>query len=254
MPEQFITPEQSNEMSFTDKFVGILSSPGEVFQSIVGTEPKKSNWGMPLLLTIIVGIIFTFVVFSQPPIQDQMSEGQNKAMQKRVADGKMTQEQMEAATENNPAKPGSPLFLILGAVGVALAGTFSLFAYSGVYFAAGKLVYKSPITYSKVIEVVGLSFFVSAIASLLTMVIVVAMGSIYASLSPTLLISDFDPINKTHKLLAALNVFEFWSMFVISVGLSKVWNTTLGKSLGVVGGIWVVWTLMKVFIDFGFGM
>ncbi len=254
MPEQFITPESTNEMSITDKFVGILSSPGEVYQSIVGAEPKKVNWGMPLLLTIIIGIIFTFVVFSQPPIQDQMAEGQLKALQKRVADGKMTQEQMDAAIERNPVKAGSPMFLVFGAVGVALAGTFSLFAYSGVYFAAGKLFYKSPVTYSKVIEVVGLSFFVSAVASLMTMVIVVAMGSIYASLSPTLLISDFDPMNKTHKLLAALNVFEFWSMFVISVGLSKVWNTALGKSIGVVGGIWVVWTLMKVFIDFGFGM
>lgn len=254
MPEQFITPEPSNEMSLTDKFVGILSSPGEVYQSIVGTEPKTSNWSIPLVLTILVGIIFTFVVFTQPAIQDQMLTMQHKAMEKSVAEGKMTQEQMDAAVERNPAKPGSPMFLIFGAVGVAIAVSVSLFVYSGVYFLGGKIAYKTTTPYNKVLEVVGLSLFVSAVVSLLTMVIVVAMGSLYASLSPTLLISDFDPTNKEHKLLAALNVLEFWSLYVISVGLSKIWNTSIGKSLGIVGGIWLVWTLIKVFVNFGFGM
>lgn len=254
MPEEIRTPEPSNEMSLSDKFVGILSSPGEVFQSIVGTEPKSSNWSIPLVLTILVGILFTFIVFSQPPIQDQMAAAQYKAMQKNVADGKMTQEQMDRAVEMNPAKPGSPMFLIIGAVGVAIVITFSLFAYSGVYFLAGKFAYKSTVPFNKVLEVYGLSFYVSAVVSLLTIVIVVSMGSLYASLSPALLISDFDPMNKEHKMMAAFNLLEFWNLYVVGVGLSKVWNTSLGKSLGVVGGIWLVWTLIKVFADFGFGM
>jgi len=118
----------------------------------------------------------------------------------------------------------------------------------------GKVIYKSAVTYGKVLEVIGLSLFVSAVVSLLTMVIVVAMGSLYTSLSPTLFISDFDPTNKEHKLLAALNILEFWNLYVIGVGLSKIWNVTFGKSIGVVGGIWLAWTLIKVFVNFGFGM
>ncbi len=254
MPEQFITPEPSNEMSLSDKFIGILSSPGEVYQTIVGTEPKTSNWAIPLVLTIIVGIIFTLVVFTQPAIQDQMSEAQHKAMQKRVTEGKMTQEQMDRAVEMNPAKPGSPMFLIIGAVGVAFVISFSLFVYSAVYFLGGKFVYQATVPYSKILEVYGLSFYVAAVVSLLTMVIVVAMGSLHASFSPALFISDFDPLNKEHKLMAALNLLEFWNLYVVGVGLSKVWNTSLGKSFAVVGGAWAVWTLIKVFVDFGFGM
>ena len=254
MPEEIKIPEPSNEMSLSDKFVGILSSPGEVFQTIVGTEPKSSNWSIPLVLTILVGIIFTFVVFTQPAIQDQMSQTQFKALEKRVADGKMTQEQMDKAVEQNPAKPGSPMFLIFGAVGVAIVVSASLFLYSGVYFLGGKFIYKSAASYGKVLEVVGLSLYVSAVVSLLTMVIVVAMGSLYASLSPTLFIQDFDPTNKQHKLLAALNILEFWNLYIISVGLSKIWNVTIGKSIGVVAGIWLAWTLIKVFVNFGFGM
>ena len=253
MPEVIRTPDVSNELSFTDKFVGILSSPGETFQTIVGTEPKTSNWALPLVLTMIVGIIFTLVVFTQPAIQEQMSEAQFKAMQQRVADGKMTQEQMDTAVEKNPAKPGSPMFLIFGGIGVVIVMSFALFAYSGVYFLIGKVAYKSAIPYTKVLEVNGLGLFVAAIVALLSMVMIVAMGSLYATLSPALLVSNFDPTNKQHKLLAALNILEFWNMYVVGVGLSKVWNTSLGKSLGAVGGVWIVWTLVKVFANFGFG-
>lgn len=254
MPEEIRIPEPTNEMSLSDKFVGILSSPGEVYQTIVGTEPKTSNWAIPLVLTIIVGIIFTFVVFTQPPIQDQMMDAQYKAMEKSVAEGKMTQEQMDRAIDMNPAKPGSPMFLIFGAVGVAVVMSLSLFAYTAVYFFAGKIAFKSSASYAKILEVNGMSYFVAAVVSLLSMVIIVAMGSLYASLSPALLVSDFDPTNKEHKLLAAFNILEFWNLFVISIGLSKVWNVSLGKGVGVVGGVWLVWTLIKTFANFGFGM
>ncbi len=254
MSEEIRTPEPSNEMSISDKFVGILSSPGEVYQTIVGTEPNTKNWALPLVLTIIIGIIFTFVVFTQPAIQQQMADAQYKAMQKNVEQGKMTQTQMDLAVEKNPAKPGSPMFLIFGSVGVVVVMAISLFLYSLVYFLAGKFAFHSTVSYSKILEVNGLALYVAAVVSLLTMVMVVAMGSIHASLSPALLISDFDSTNKQHKILAALNLFEFWNLFVVSVGLSKIWNVTIGKAIGVVGGVWLVWAVIKIFVGGAFGM
>lgn len=253
MPEEIRTPEPSNEMSLSDKFVGILSSPGEVFQSIVGTEPKTSNWAIPLVLSIVFGIIFTLVVFTQPAIQDQMSEVQYKAMQKSVSEGKMTQEQMDNAVEKNPAKPGSPMFLIFGSVGVAFAMAVILFLYTLVYWIVGKLVLKSPLGYGKILEVNGLAMYIVPISTLLTMVTVVAMGSLHAQPSAALLVPDFDIENKTHKLLAALNILEFWALYITAVGLGKVWNVSLGKSLGVVGGIFVVWTAIKIFTGLNLG-
>ena len=254
MPEEIRIPEPSNEMSISDKFVGILSSPGEVYQTIVGTEPNTKNWAIPFVLTMIIGIIFTFVVFTQPAIQQQMQDAQYKAMQQRVEQGKMTQEQMDRGIEANPAKPGSPMFLIFGSVGVVFVVAISLFLYSFVYFLAGKFAFHSAVPYKKILEVNGLALYVAAVVSLLTMVIVVAMGSIHASLSPVLFMSDFDPMNKQHKMLAALNLFEFWNLFVIGVGLSKVWTVSIGKSLGVVGGVWLVWNVIKIFVGSAFGM
>ncbi len=255
MPEEIKIPTNTPTMSFSDKFVGILSSPGEVYDFVAkNPEKQNANWGIPLVLTIVMAIVFTLVVFTQPPIQDQMHEAQIKAMQKSVADGKMTQEQMDRAMELNPAKPGSPMFLIFGSVGATLVSVIMVFAYSAAYWLGGKIFLKSPVSYLKVTEVYGLSLLVALVGSLLTMVLVVSMGSLYASPSLALAVSNFDPMNKTHKLLAAINIVDFWQMFVIAIGLSRIWSTSSGKALGVVGGIWILWTAIKVFAGFGFGM
>jgi hypothetical protein len=253
MPEEIKTPEVFPVMSFSDKFVGILSSPGEVFDNVAkNPEKQNSNWVVPLIITIVMTIAFTLIVFTQPPIQDQMHETQLKAMQKSVAEGKMTQEQMDKAMEMS--KPGSPMFLIFGSVGAVVVVFVMVFAYSGVYWIGGKVVFKFSTSFSKVLEVYGLSLFIGVLGALVTIVLIVAMGSLYAQPGLALAIKDFDPTNKVHKLMSAINIFEFWQMYVIGVGLSKIWSTPLGKSLTIVGGVWVIWTAIKVFASFGAGM
>ena len=252
MPEVIHTPDQTQELSFTDKFVGILSSPGEVFQSVASTEPKASNWVIPFVLAILFSIVFTFVVFTQPAIQDEMSAAQMKQYEKNIAEGKMTQEQADQAMQFS--KPGSTMFMVFGVIGVVFVLAFALFVYTLVYWLIGKVAYKSAISYGKVLEINGLTWYIMPISTLITMVMVVAMGSLYAQPAGSLLVSDFDPENKVHKLLLALNVLEFWMLYVTGIGLSKVWNVSIGKALGVVGGVFVVWTLLKVFVGFGFGM
>lgn len=251
MPEEFRTPDQTPEMSLSDKFIGILSSPGEVYQSIATTEPKTSNWSIPLVLSIVIAVIFTFVVFSQPAIQDEMTATQMKQFAKQIADGKMTQEQADQAMQFS--KPGSTMFLIFGSVGVVFVLAFALFVYSLVYWLIGKVAFKSTVSYTKILEVNGLSYFIAPVSTLISMIMVVMMGSLYAQPSASLFVSNFDPTDKLHKFLMAINVLEFWMLFVVAVGLSKVWNVSMGKALGAVGGVWVIWTALKVFIGFGMG-
>lgn len=251
MPEEIHVPEQVPSMSVLDKFIGVISSPGEFFQSVAGTEPKTSNWALPLVVAIIVSIIFTAVVFNQPAIQDEMQNQQMKQFEKQIAAGKMTQEQADQAMQFS--KPGSAMFLVFGSVGVMLVVAFALFAYSTVYFVAGKVVFKSTASYSKVLELNGLGMYIMPVATLVSMVTVIGMGSLFAQPSGALFVSEFDPTNATHKLLAALNVLEFWGLYVTAVAMSKLWKVSFGKAFGVVGGVFVVWTLLKVFGGLSFG-
>lgn len=243
--------EESSKMSFTDKVMNVFSAPGELFEGIAKSEKQNSNWSIPLILTMIAGIIFVLVAFSQAPIQDQVREQTEKAIQKQVASGKMTQEQADLAMSRNPAQPGSPLLMILGSVGAAFATAAMLFGFALGFWLVGKWVFKAPATYGKVLEVVGLSMYVSVLGSIITLLLVVAMGSLYATPSLALAVSHFDPENKVDKLLASVNLVTFWYLAVVSVGLGKIFSVSTTKALVAVGVLWAVWTGITVFVGFG---
>jgi hypothetical protein len=242
--------EESSEMSFTDKVMNVYSAPRELFDGIAKSEKKNSNWSIPLILTMIVGIISIFVAFSQAPIQDQVREQQEKGVQKQVESGKMTQEQADKAMSIIP-KPGSPLFMAISAVGVAFVTAAMLFGFALGFWLVGKWVFKAPATYGKVLEVIGLSMYILVLGSIVTLLLIVATGSIYATPSLALAVSHFDPTNKVDKLLASVNLVTFWYLAVVSVGLGKIFSVSATKALVAVGVLWAVWTGTTVLIGFG---
>ena len=105
--------------------------------------------------------------------------------------------------------------------------------------------------YGKALEVVGLSMYISVLGSIITLLLVVAMGSLYATPSLALLVSQYDPTNTLHKFLSSISVFTFWYLAVISIGLGKIFSASTGKALAAVGVLWVLFTAASVFISFG---
>lgn len=243
--------DENTEMSFTDKLMNVFSAPGELFESVAKSEKQTSNWSVPLILAMIVSIIFVLVAFSQAPIQDQIRDQTEKTIQKRVAEGKMTQEQADLALSKNPAQPGSPLFMIFGSIGAVFMTAVVLFGFALVFWLVGKWVFKSAAAYGKVVEVVGLSMYVSVLGTIITLLLVVAMGSLYATPSLALAVSHFDPADKLDKLLSAINVATLWFLAVIAVGLAKLFSVTTAKAFAAVGVLWVVWTAVTVLWNLG---
>jgi succinate dehydrogenase hydrophobic anchor subunit len=239
------------EMSFSDKLMNVFASPGELFEYVAKAPKQTSNWALPLLLTIVIGIVFMFVAFSQPAIQDEMARQRDKTVQQQIAAGKITQEQADMMAERTP-KAGSPMFLIFGSVGVVIVMCATLFVSALAFWLLGKFAFKSGATYGKVTEVVGLSMYIMAVGSLLTLILVVAMGSMHATPSLALVLSDFDPMNKMHKLLSSINIITFWYLGIVSVGLGKLFSVSFGKILTGVAAIWVVWTAVTVLVNLGF--
>ena len=163
----------------------------------------------------------------------------------------MTQEQADAALEHMPAA-GSPIFLIVGSVGVVFVMAGMLFLSALVFWLIGKIGFKSSAPYIKVCEVVGLSMYITILSTIITMILVVAMGSLSATPSLALAVSEFDPMNKMHRLLSSINIMTFWYLVVISVGLGKIFNTSFGKALTSVAIVWALYTVIAIFVGFGF--
>ena len=55
----------------------------------------------------------------------------------------------------------------------------------------------------------------------------------------SLLVSEFDPANKLHQTLAALNFFHLWMAAVLAIGLARLAAVTVGEAAVWVFGYWI---------------
>ncbi len=249
-PNQASPAEDVKPMSFTDKLVGVFSSPSEVYENVRQTPPTSSNWVIPTVILIVVGLFMAYLINSNPTLSDQMkrmaSEQMEKGLQKQLAAGKLTQEQANQARDqmSGMGSTGTMIFTYASAV---LGPVFGLFLGGLVFWLLGKGVMKATSPYMKVVEVVGLTFFIGALESIVTTILAIGMNTMFASPSLALLVSDFSIENKMHLLAASVNVFTFWTLGVTSIGLSRLFQKDLPKVLVLVFALWVLWTVFKVF-------
>jgi hypothetical protein len=249
-PVQTPQAEEVKPMSFSDKLVGVFASPSELYDNVRQTPPTSSNWVIPTLILVVVGVIMAYLITSNPTLSDQMkrmaSEQMEKGLQKQLAAGKMTQEQANQARDqmSGMGATGSLIFTYASAV---LGPFFALFLGGLVFWLLGKGVMKATSPYMKVVEVVGLTFFIGTLESVVTTILAIGMNSIFASPSLALLISDFSIENKMHLLAASINVFTFWTLTVTGIGLARLFQKDVPKVLVLVFALWVLWTLFKVF-------
>jgi hypothetical protein len=249
-PVQTPQAEEVKPMSFSDKLVGVFASPSELYDNVRQTPPTSSNWVIPTLILVVVGVIMAYLITSNPTLSDQMkrmaSEQMERGLQKQLAAGKMTQEQANQARDqmSGMGATGTLIFTYASAV---LGPFFALFLGGLVFWLLGKGVMKATSPYMKVVEVVGLTFFIGTLESVVTTILAIGMNSIFASPSLALLISDFSIENKMHLLAASINVFTFWTLTVTGIGLARLFQKDVPKVLVLVFALWVLWTLFKVF-------
>ena len=237
------------EPSVFSQLINVYVAPGDVFERIKSAPKKNGFWAIPITLTIVIGIISAFLIFSDAAIQAQLKEQAEKSVQQMIDQGRIPPDRADAAREQAASMVGSPLGKVIGIISIIVFTFAGLFVVSLAMQLVGKIAFKATVPYGKVMEVVGASFMTNyVLGSIVTMLIMLAMGSLYATPGLALLISGFDPMNKLHVLLSAVNVFSIWYLAVLSIGVGKIFSGSTAKAAVHVVGLWVVWTLLTTFV------
>jgi hypothetical protein len=239
-----VQPSPPKETSTFSKLMNIFVAPGEVFESIKAKPRTNALWVIPSILAVVLGIFFFFVLSSDPAIESQFRDQISKRVDEQIAQGQVTPDRAEATKEQmmNMTKIVAPILSII----LVFA---SLLVVSLVIFLVGKLAFKGNATYGKVMEVVGASFMVDKVLGpIVASLIMLAMGSIYASPGLALLISGFNPDDKVHILLSSVNIFSIWYLSVLSIGVRKFYDVSIWKAAVWVVALWVLWTLFTTFV------
>jgi hypothetical protein len=232
--------EPAKPMSVSEKMAGIFASPGEVYEDVRSTPRTNNNWVIPTIVLIVVAILCTLLVMNNPSLQHQLGAAQREAIDKLVQEGRITQEQADRQAEMMSG--GSPLMLIGIVVSTPIITFAILFLFAVVYWLVGKFAMKSSAPYMKVVEVVGLTFYIGAIGRLVTTAMMFVMDSLHASPSLALLVTDFSMQNKMHQALSAVNIFTIWSLVVTAIGLARLFQRDLPKVLVLVFALTILLT------------
>ena len=216
--------------SLAERLMNVFVAPGEVFAGIKAAPAAVANWLGPMLIYAGVGVISVCIMFAQPAVQQTIHEQQVKAMDKMVEQGKMTQAQEDQALQAIEKFAGPKMMAIFGSLGIIFYSFTSLFGWALVLWLMGRLFLKVPFAYLKAVEVVGLSSIVTVLGMIISTLLAVILGRLYAGPSLALFISNFDPTNRGHLLLGAVNLVNLWHAGVLAVGLARLSDAPAGKA------------------------
>lgn len=237
-------------MSLMARLMNVFAGPGEVFEDVKTSAPAASNWLVPALIFALVGVISSFVIFSQPQIIQQIHEQQAKKMDELVKSGKMTQAQADQAAAMAEKFTGPAMLKIFGSVGAVIASFVRLLWWALILWLLGKAL-KGPFGYGKALETVGLASMITVLGGLVTILLTVNLARMIATPSLALAVSDFDVSRKSHLMLGTVNVFYFWQVGVLSVGLAKLASVPFFRALLFVVACWIAQELLLIFSGLG---
>ncbi|MCE1163851.1 MAG: YIP1 family protein [Bacteroidetes bacterium] len=247
------TPEQ---LTVSDAITGVFTSPGETFETIVRT-PKKTYWVIPVIISVVVGIVLTFLFFRDEQlisgVMDKQKAALEKRMEEQVKSGKISGEQAKVSIEQAEKfmDPKGAFFQIIGYGGALVSPFLILFVLSLVYLVALKIM-KAEFEFTNILNVVGLSMLVTIVGAVIGFVLSVITGEM-STVSLGLVLKDSSVGLKVHELISKIDVFAIWFYFLIGIGLSKIGKITSGKAYGVVFGIWILWIIVTSTVSFLMG-
>jgi hypothetical protein len=236
------------QTSLTARLLNVFVAPGEVFAEIKDRAVDPANWLASTVISIIAGIIFTMVVFSQPAIIQGMKDTQEKALQERVSSGKMTQQQADAATAASESFMAPTFLKSVGIIGVIFATFVWLFLVALFLWLVGRFAMGGQAGFMKMTEVSGMALMISALGAIVAMTLAVIYGNIAMTPSLILVVGHFDPHNRVHAVLAAVNVMNLWYAAVLSIGLGQTTGKGFCRASVWIFGLWALWEVAKIMV------
>ncbi len=257
MEQPPLSPERTSEvqpaphMSLAARLLNVFAVPGEVFGDVKSAPASTSNWLIPVICSAVIGVISALIIFSQPNVVQQLKEQQAKAMDQQVQAGKLTRaqaDQMLSVME----KFAGPMFLkVAGSIGAVVVSVVHVIWWGFVLWLLSKMFLKISIPFVKALEVAGLAMMINVLGAVVAMLLIVNFGRIGATPSLALAVSDFDASRKSHLFMGAANVFYFWLVGVMSVGLAKLAEVPFVRALWLVLTYWVLQECFFILVGLG---
>jgi hypothetical protein len=236
---------ESGEMSFAQRLGGIYFEPRRTFESI----NRRPTWLGMFLIVAALGVGVTYTLMSRMDYQTYM----RKALKMNPMTRNMTPEQVQAVLE----RPQSSVqrYLQLGGAPVSMLIVYLILA--GVFMLAFMLT-GGGVSYKKSLAVslwgMGPPAIVVTLLSIVFMMVkdpetldINPAGNVVSNLG--LLVSSLEH-PKLASLLSSIDVFSFWTIFLLALGFSTCsqGKVSTGKAAVPIVVLWLLYVAGKVLL------
>jgi hypothetical protein len=229
--------------SLAARLLNVFAVPGQVFAEVKAARVCVGNWLVPALLSALVAVFTAVVIVSHPAFQRQMhdlTERTAKQVDQQVKAGKVKQADANRALAVVRAITQPGTVKTLASMAVAVIGVARVFWCAFVLWLLGRLFLKVRFGYPKALEVAGLGLMISVLGTVVTLLLMVNLPSLFATPNLASAINDLDSIRKSPLLLGTANVFAFWLIGVLSVGLAKLAGVPFLRAAWFVFAAWLI--------------
>lgn len=245
---------EEEELSHTDKMVGVITEPISTFSKMSKEAAQTKDWIIPLLLFIVVLIISTILMQTNPQIKYALLEKQmeqvEKGLDEAVKNGQMTQDQADERLEQTRGfmENAGATMLIPQVIGILIVSFIVFFVVSGYYFVISKFGLKGNGSYKESMVGYGLPFYIAGIQVIFMLILSMLLNKMFTDTS----VGSFIGADKTELLgflLGKVDPFSIWFYIVVGIGLSKMFKAENCKNyVAMVIASWLVFSILFFFI------
>jgi hypothetical protein len=230
-------------MSLAARLLNVFAVPGEVFDVVNASRISIANWLLPMFLSGAVLALMAVVIVSQPAMQKQMHDRfdqQVKVLQEEVKAGKMKQADLDRTVALTRAIIAPPVLRVLAGGLASMFGVARVFWWALVLWLLGRRFLKGRLDYFKTLEVSGLALMIGVLGGVVKLLLMVNLPKLFSTPGLAQAVSDFDPLSKSPLLLATANVFSFWFIGVLSIGLARLARVPFFRAAWFVFAFWLL--------------
>jgi hypothetical protein len=229
------------------ELVQVFYEPGYVFDEV----RERGHWVTAFLAVTLVGVLVYFGMV-------QLIGAGNLARQPFEANEKLAAMMPPGAIDKAAADAEKPSRQALGLASAAVGQAVSLLFLAGLFTGIVDIMNKK-VRFWKMVGAVAYAWFPVAVVGGVLMLITIFFSSDRTHIDLQNVLATNASMfmsESTSKPLRAfvgtLDVLSFARIYLLSLGISKVAQTSFRQALGVVLALWAVWVLIRVGLSFIF--
>lgn len=234
-------------MSLAARLLNVFAVPSEVFTDVKTSPSRGSNWAIPMVLLALVGAISAVLMFSQPALLQQVKEQQAKAFDAKIKEGKLRQEDADKIEQMMTPR----VVATSAGVVVSVISALKVLWWGLVLWLLAKWCLKTAVPFSKTMEVAGLVMMIVVLGSIVTLLLTINLSRLGATPSLALMVKDLDFTRKSHVMMGAANVFNFWQVALMALGLARLAGVPFARAAMLVFSYWVLQESALILIGAG---